>query len=167
MPFKKPLPGDRSPLTLVAGRDTKTISLFSRPEEIEHDHSALRTSSNKDTAWREIPATVFAPVAKAFGDIAVRGEAGFLHMLFAVTSWVMAEALAGCLAYAEAMYAVELGGPIDGRDPAGNPPRDREDRDQLPNRPSRLRMLDDRTLKSVGLSRCDIESFTSRGDRCE
>jgi hypothetical protein len=88
-------------------------------------------------------------------------------MLFAVTSWMMAQALAGCLAYAEAMYSVELSGPIDCRDPAGNPPSDREDRDQILDQSSRLRTPDNRTLKSVGLSRHDIESLARRGDRCE
>jgi hypothetical protein len=106
-------------------------------------------------------------MAKAFEDLAVCGEAGVLHMLFAVMSWMMAQALAGCLAYAEAMYSVELSGPIDCGDPVGNPPPDREDRDQSLDQSSRLRTPDDRTLKSVGLSRCDTESFARRGDRCE
>jgi hypothetical protein len=129
------------------------------------DESAFRTSSKMDAPWHRIPAAVFGLMANAFEHLAVYGEAGVLHMLFAVGSWIVAQALAGCLAYAEAMYSVELSGPIDCRDSFGNSPPDCEDRDQILDVASYPRTPDDPTLKIVGLPRCDLES--RRGARRE
>jgi uncharacterized protein YjiS (DUF1127 family) len=211
-------------------------------DRLSGDDGALSTSSKEDAPWRGIPTAVFGRMAKAIGGFAACGEAAFPRFLFAVMSWMMAQALAGCLAYAEAMCPVDLSEPVDCRDPAANPQPESEDRDQLLSQPPRasempliaqgevrksgpvlrptvssaavlvdakytvrsegarsgsprwsasimslaaefrsgmrrqldrrpaisdLRTLDDQTLKNIGLSRGDIESFASRGDRCE
>jgi hypothetical protein len=43
-------------------------------------------------------------MTKALGGVAGCGEIVFPRLLVAVMSWTIAQALAGCLAYAEAMY---------------------------------------------------------------
>jgi len=40
--------------------------------------------------------------------LAARGEAGFSGFLLAAISWIAAEVLEGCAAYAEAMYPIPL-----------------------------------------------------------
>jgi hypothetical protein len=41
-------------------------------------------------------------------DVAARGEAGFSGGLVAAASWITAQVLEGCAAYAEAMYPIAL-----------------------------------------------------------
>jgi uncharacterized protein YjiS (DUF1127 family) len=134
MQFEKQLPGERSPLTLVARRDARTTStrylvaevgttfaersVASRPRVRSYDwihrppaedrrisdERALRTSLEEETSWRAIPAAVFGLTAKAIAGLAAFGEVAFPGFLFAAMSWTVSQALAGCAAYAEAMY---------------------------------------------------------------
>jgi uncharacterized protein YjiS (DUF1127 family) len=166
MQFKRPISGDRLPLMLAANRDASTMSSslvnataaagatlarqstvpsqrvrsyqIYRPRAGDHlsdDATALRMSSGRPC--RGIATAVFGLLAKAVGDFAVYGGAGFLHVLLAITSWMMAQALAGCLAYVEAMYSVDLNGPIERRNPAVNRKFVRENHDQHLRQPSR------------------------------
>ena len=121
------------------------------------DGRALRTSSDDARSRRAISVAAAGLMARVVGGLAAWGETAFPRLLFAVMSWTMAQALAGCIAYAEAMYSVDLSDPIDGRHPAGPQP-EREGRDQLRSH---------RMLRDLGITRRDIEHFARRGDVCE
>jgi hypothetical protein len=90
MRFDKQLPGERSPLTLVGG-------------------------------------------VAAFGEVVFRG------FLFAAMSWTFSQALAGCAAYAQAMYPVfvDFEEYIDRRDPVDGPQPEPGDCNRFPSQTSR------------------------------
>lgn len=182
MQFENRLPGDRSSRRLINPRDQTAIFLrYSAAEagtrlggpsaasaprvwsyrEIyrpNDDGRALRTSSDDARSRRAISAAASGMMARVVGGLAKLGETAFPRLLFAVMSWMMAQALAGCIAYAEAMYSVDLSDPVDCRHPAAGLQPEREDRDQI---------RSNRMLRDLGISRCDMESFARRGDVCE
>ena len=188
MQFENRLPGDRSSRRLINQRDQTAIFLrysaaeagtrlggpsaasaprvwsyreIYRPRTQDRpngDGRALRTSSDDAGSRRAIFATASGMVARVVEGLAGWGETAFPRLLFAVMSWMMAQALAGCIAYAEAMYSVDLSDPVDGRHPAAGPQPEREDPDQL---------RSNRMLRDLGITRRDIEYFARRGDVCE
>ena len=89
------------------------------------DHRALPTPSAGVTWWRAVTATASGWMMKMVG-LAARGEAGFSGFLLAALSWIAAEVLEGCAAYAEAMYPIALE-PPDRLDPADEHKSDIED----------------------------------------
>jgi uncharacterized protein YjiS (DUF1127 family) len=160
---------------------------------------------------------VIGLTAKAVGRCATFGEVAFSGILLAALSWTFSQALAGCAAYAEAMYPnfVDLGEHGDRHDPVDGTQSRRGIPDRLQNHSSaaapveaeyierpqetrtsspawsasiaslvvkfrsrirherdrrlaimELRALDDRTLRDIRISRCDIEYFARHGDRC-
>jgi hypothetical protein len=171
MQFESRLPGDRSSRRLIHQRDQTAIFLrysaleagtrlggpaaasaprlwsdreIYRPptqDRLNADGRALRTSSDDDRSRRAISAAASGMMARAVGGLAAWGKTAFPRLLFAVMSWMMAQALAGCIAGAEAMYAVDLSDPNDCRHPAAGPQPERSGR--------------------------DIEYFAGRGDVCE
>ena len=181
MRYENRLPGDRSSRRLI--NQTGQTAIFLRYSAAEagtrlggpsaasaprvwsyreiyrpnDDGRALRTSSDDARSRRAISAAASGMMARVVGGLAKLGETAFPRLLFAVMSWTMAQALAGCIAYAEAMYSVDLSDPIDGRHPAGPQP-EREGRDQLRSH---------RMLRDLGITRRDIEDFARRGDVCE
>jgi uncharacterized protein YjiS (DUF1127 family) len=260
MHFENRLPGDRSSRRLIKLRDQSTIFLrysaesaasaprawsyretYRKPTQdwLNSDDRARRTSSDDDTSRHAISAAAASGVmAMAVRGLAAWNETAFPRLVFAIISWTMEQALAGCIAYAEAMYSVDLSEPMDGHAPAaGQQPENGQLRSQtsgpselLPvansgiggdspassqtrssaatleaaylvrsetaraaplgwsasitallakfrsrirrERDSRLaiaelRALDDRTLRDLGISRCDIEYFARPGDVCE
>lgn len=79
----------------------------------------IRTVFERDASWSPILAERFRVVMKAIGGFASRGEAAFESVLLAAMSWTVAQVLAGCAEYCQAMYPtfVELDGPpVDERD---------------------------------------------------
>jgi hypothetical protein len=92
------------------------------------DDRALPTSSEGVTRWRAVTATASGLMVKVFGLVA-RGEAGFSGFLLAAASWITAEVLEGCAAYAEAMYPIALES-ADRLDTAGAQQPDIEDSKQ-------------------------------------
>jgi hypothetical protein len=133
MQFEKQLPGDRSPLMLAMRGDARIITqryaaaeagttfvgrstasgsrVRSYPNRrapakdwLISDDRTLRTSSGEDAWWRAISAAVIGLTAKAIGRFATFGDVAFSGFLLAVLSWTFSQALAGCAAYAEAMY---------------------------------------------------------------
>jgi hypothetical protein len=68
------------------------------------DRAPGRPRQNEAIFWRLVPVTVAVLMTKALGGVAGCGEIVFPRLLVAVMSWTIAQALAGCLAYAEAMY---------------------------------------------------------------
>jgi uncharacterized protein YjiS (DUF1127 family) len=163
-------------------------------DRLNGDGGALWTSPDDDRSRRAISAAASGMMARAVGGVAAWGETAFARLLFAVMSWMMAQALAGCMAYAEAMYSVDLSDPVDCRDPVVEVPcvvrpelapraslgwrasigslpakfrsRIRRKRDSGLAM-AELRALDNRMLRDLGISRCDIEHFAGRGDVCE
>jgi uncharacterized protein YjiS (DUF1127 family) len=73
----------------------------------------LRSSSEADRSWHAISALM----TRAATGLAVCAEFAFPNVLIAVMSWTFAQALAGCAAYAEAMYP----GLADAQSGHGNP----------------------------------------------
>jgi hypothetical protein len=148
----------RSSLTAIEHRDEKAISLrcsatkagaalgaqsaASKPpvrsnreiyrpltqDGIHGDDGVLRRASDDDTSWRATFTAVSRSLENAVWGLAAGGEAAFPRYLFAVMSWIMAQVLEGCIAFAEAMYSVDLSEPTDCRDPAGSPQPERGDR---------------------------------------
>jgi hypothetical protein len=92
------------------------------------DDGALPTSSAGATWWRAVTATASGLMVQILG-LAARGEAGFSDFLLATASWIAAEVLEGCAAYAEAMYPITLE-PPDRLDPADEQKPDVEDSKQ-------------------------------------
>ena len=229
MQFENRLPGDRSSRRLINQRDQTAIFLRyaaaeagtrlggpaaasaqrvwphresyrpSTQDRLNGDGRALRTSSDDDRSRRAISAAASGMMARAAGGLAAWGETAFPRLLFAVMCWMMAQALAGCIACAEAMYSVDLSEPpVPRQTPSGAVapeaayvvrsemaprgsfgrrasirsllakfrPRIRRERDSGL-AIAELRALDDRMLRDLGISRCDIESFERRGDVCE
>jgi uncharacterized protein YjiS (DUF1127 family) len=85
----------------------------------------IRTRPEQDAPGRVIPAAIFRGGAWVIGALAATGEIVFSRFLLAFMSWTMAEVLAGCAAYAQAMYPCyvenELVGQGDvGRGDSGN-----------------------------------------------
>jgi hypothetical protein len=159
MQFESRLPGDRSSRRLIHQRDQAAIfSRYSaleagtrlggpaaasaprvwsgreihRPrtqDRLNADGRAPRTSSDGDRSRRAISAAAVRMMARAVGGLAGWGRTAFPRLLFAVMSWMMAQALAGCIACAEAMYAVDLSDPNDCGHPAVRPQPERSGRD--------------------------------------
>jgi uncharacterized protein YjiS (DUF1127 family) len=77
----------------------------------------LRSSSEADRSWRAISVAASALMTRAAAGLAVCAELAFPNVLIAVMSWTFAQALAGCAAYAEAMYP----GLADAQSGHGNP----------------------------------------------
>jgi uncharacterized protein YjiS (DUF1127 family) len=155
MQFEKQFSGDRSSLTVVKHRDQRAMPAryaaaelglvlvrqtaasgsqvrphrqIDRPlarDWLSCDDRALRTASERDLSWRAISAAVSALMTRGAAGLAVCSEVAFPNVLFAVVSWTMAQALAGCAAYAEAMYPgfvehVDRRGPLREAE-SGNP----------------------------------------------
>jgi uncharacterized protein YjiS (DUF1127 family) len=246
MHFEKQLPGDLLSLSFTAYRDARTISPSpelslsnsgptfagwtgaSRPHvQIDlrrgeghrtSEGTPIRTRPEQDGSWRAIPAAMFGIGARVIEGFAAAGEIVFSGFLLAFMSWTMAEVLAGCAAYAQAMYPCAIedesvgqgdqGNPSGAKSVRGSPSRRTEStvtfpvavehvvRSEAPGAASpgwsasitslpgklwsraravrdrrlamaELRSLDDRALRDIGISRCDIEYFAWHGDRCE
>jgi hypothetical protein len=77
------------------------------------DDDGIGTVSERDACWSAILAERFRVVMKAIGGFAARGEAAFESVLLAAMSWTVAQVLAGCAEYCQAMYPTfaELDGP--------------------------------------------------------
>jgi uncharacterized protein YjiS (DUF1127 family) len=64
----------------------------------------IRTGPEQDRSLRIIPAAMFGVSARLVGGLAACGEIAFSGFLLAFMSWTIAQVLAGCAAYAQAMY---------------------------------------------------------------
>jgi uncharacterized protein YjiS (DUF1127 family) len=151
---------------------------------------SLRTWPGQGT-WSAFPAAMFGLTARVIGGVAACGEVAISGFLLAFMSWTIAQTLAGCAAYAQAMYPVFVD--LDEHDPAGGSQPERSEpapaaspgwgasiaslagKLQSSMRRGRdrrlamaeLRTLDDRSLRDMGISRYDIEHIARHGDRCE
>lgn len=120
MHFEKQLSDALSPLLFTGQRDARTVRRYRgvRPhiysfQQIDlrrgesHRTSGgapIRTRPEQDAPGRVIPAAIFRGGAWVIGALAATGEIVFSRFLLAFMSWTMAEVLAGCAAYAQAMY---------------------------------------------------------------
>jgi hypothetical protein len=87
-------------------------------------------------------------------------------LVFAIASWIAAETLAGCAAYAKAMYPAlamdDLPQPVDARSSEPKAPKHRK-----PDLRVVIQDPDERTLRGVPLSAVEIESIVPSGTRPE
>lgn len=85
--------------------------------------STIRMRPEPGRSWRVIPAALFGVSTRLVGGFAACGEIAFSGFLSAFMSWTIAQVLAGCAAYAQAMYPtaidIEPRPHVDG--PAGKP----------------------------------------------
>ena len=238
MQFDKQFHGGRLPFVLPGHGDEAS--------GCSTEISALPASSEDDAPRCSTVAAAWQLGVKTVAGFAACAAVAFPNFLLAVASWTFAQALAGCVAYGEAMYPsfVGAGEPVDQRDPVcgtqsehGNPNQlqsrtsslseispiandeirgrrrflvsrqtqsgsaavvktEHLERSEAPRaastgwrafitsflanlrsrirrgRESRLviaalRAFDDRGLRDIGISRCEIEHPAGRGDRCE
>lgn len=178
--------------------------------------TSVRTGPGQDASWRAIPDATFGIGARVIEGLAAGVELVFSRFLLVFMSWTMAQVLAGCAAYAQAMYPCFVEDPTGGQADRSGPSdaeyfppsartgsaviapvaveyiarlerpraslldasptiaspasrllsRVRRERDRRLAM-AELRSLDDRALRDIGISRCDIEYFASQGDRRE
>jgi hypothetical protein len=163
MQFQNPLPGDRSSLTLVKHRDKCATSPAYSADEVgatraepsavfrpharsyhridrpltedwrATDDPSLLTPSRQHGSWRVIPAVVSGLMTRTIGGFAACVAVEFPNFLLVVMSWMVAQAISGCAAYAEAMHSgsVYPGEPMDHRDPANGAPSRHENPERL------------------------------------
>ncbi len=76
----------------------------------------IRTRPEQDAPGRVIAAAIFRGGAWVVGALAATGEIVFSRFLLAFMSWTMGEVLAGCAAYAQAMYPCHVEDELVGRE---------------------------------------------------
>jgi hypothetical protein len=85
--------------------------------------AAIQITSGSDASWRSMLACRFLAVIKAIGGFAARSAAALSSALLAAMSWIIAQILAGCAEYCQAMYPtfVELDEPAVNHDATSGP----------------------------------------------
>jgi uncharacterized protein YjiS (DUF1127 family) len=171
MQFDNQLSGNRSPLAFARNRLVSNRLVSNRLATVRRGASrysiyattsiggsARLASLRNDTPWRSAFAVMSELMVKAFGNSAACGEVALLNFLLTVVSWTIRQVLAGCAVLGEAIYPgiVKLGEQINRR---------HERRRWLAT--AELRTLDDRTLRDIGISRCEIEYLARGRDPCE
>lgn len=118
-PFAFPEPRIRRPSSIK--RPAPPQDLFKSGSE------AVRTPSRDTRWWRAATAAMFGLTARVAGEFHTRNEIAFSGVLLAIMFWTIRQILAGCAAYAQAIYphpvCVDLDQPVD-RDgtQSGSPP---------------------------------------------
>jgi len=98
----------------------KVVDRAEADDRLASGEAAIRKSSGPEASRRSIFAGRFRAAVRAIGGFAVHGAAAFESIVLAVMSFAIAEMLAGCAAYCQAMYPtfVEPDEPADGDDVA-------------------------------------------------
>ena len=98
----------------------KVVDRAEADDRLASGETAIPKSSGPDASRRSIFAARLRAAVKAIGDSAVHGAAAFESIVLAAMSFAVAEMLAGCAAYCQAMYPtfVEPAEPADGDDGA-------------------------------------------------
>lgn len=135
------------------------------------DRSAGPPPQNDAIFWRIVPAAVAVLMVKAVGGVAACGEIVFPRLLVALMSWTIAQALAGCLAYVEAMHPCFVEHePLLDRDGASRASRAAESSPAAPREigangaVTRLTLSGDPNARGGGISRGDLVYSARRGD---
>jgi hypothetical protein len=135
------------------------------------DRAPGRPQRHHAIFWRTVPATVVVLMMKAVGGVAACGDIVFPRLLVAVMSWTIAQALAGCLAYVEAMYPCFVEHePFRDHDGASRASGTAESSPVAPRgigangAVSRLILSGDRNSRGDGISRGDLAYFARLGD---
>jgi hypothetical protein len=121
MHFKHQLPGAttrRGPSRVLRPQLRSHLKVVHRTElddQLKARRNRIRISSEPDASWYSILAGSLRTAMMEIGGFAARGEAAFERILLAVLSWTIAQVLAGCAQYAEAMYP-SLAEPIEAYD---------------------------------------------------
>jgi hypothetical protein len=98
--------------------------------------AALQKTSGSDASWRSMLACRFLAVIKAIGGFAAHSAAALSSALLAAMSWTIAQMLAGCAEYCQAMYPtfVELDEPAVNHDATSDPQSGQRVADRLSSR---------------------------------
>jgi hypothetical protein len=110
MHFKHQLPGAtrrRGPSRVLRPRLRSHLKVVHRTElddRLKARRNRIQISPEPDASWHSILAGRLRTVMMVIGGLAARGEATFERILLAALSWTVAQVLAGCAQYAEAMY---------------------------------------------------------------
>jgi uncharacterized protein YjiS (DUF1127 family) len=123
MPTAKQLRHLRSQPLSAPPSTTRHLALAQSPNR-EH---ALGSLSQQKASWRAVPAAFFRIAAEIVSRLAIGGGATFSNCLFAILSWVAAEFIAGCAAYAQALhYTPIIVNGVDSSDAVPVPRRSRD-----------------------------------------
>jgi hypothetical protein len=98
--------------------------------------AALQKTSGSDASWRSMLACRFLAVIRAIGGFAALSAAALSSALLAAMSWTIAQILAGCAEYCQAMYPtfVELDEPAVNHDATSGPQSGQRVADRLSSR---------------------------------
>jgi hypothetical protein len=147
--------------------------------------AAFQITSGSDASWRSMLASRFLAAIKAIGGFAARSADALSSALLAAMSWTIAQILAGCAEYCQAMYPtfVELDEPADSHDATSGPqsgqlssraPGSRVTitpllRHERATRRAMMapRAFDTPALRSTEMSRPRTENLAGIGDPCE
>jgi hypothetical protein len=152
--------------------------------------AAFQIKSGSDASWRSMLASRLLAAIKSIVGFAASSAAALSDALLAVMSWTIAQILAGCAEYCQAMYPtfVELDEPADSHDATSAPESDQRVADQLSRRQPSLcraiapllhreretrrammapRAFDAPVLRNTETSRHRTEDFAGIGDHCE
>ena len=152
--------------------------------------AAFQITTGSDASWRSMLACRFLAAIKATGGFAAGSAAALSDALLAAMSWTIAQILAGCAEYCQAMYPtfVELDEPADSHDATGGPQSGQHVAERLSSRTpcSRgtitpllrheretgrammaPRAFDAPALGNTGMSRPRTENLVGIGDPCE
>jgi hypothetical protein len=121
-----PMPPSGNAGTARAGQSKASGRLRPRLEVVDRAEAsdwlmardaAFRTTAGSDLSWRSILASKLLAVIKAIGGFAARSADALSSGVLAAMSWTIAQILAGCAEYCQAMYPtfVELDEPADTR----------------------------------------------------
>ena len=157
MQFDRQFHGGRSPFVLTGHGDEAS--------RCSTEISALPASSEDDAPRRSTVAAAWQLRVKTVAGFAACAAVAFPNFLLAVVSWTFAQALAGCAAYAEAMYP----GFVDSDDRPDS--RDRVcDTQSRPQNPEQLQSQTSRLSEISPIAKDEIrgrDPIARRGDRCE
>jgi hypothetical protein len=98
----------------------KVVDRAEADDRLASGEAAIRKSSGPDASRRSSFAGRLRAAMKAIGDFAAHGAVAFESIVLAAMSFAIAEMLAGCAAYCQAMHPtfVEPAEPADGDDVA-------------------------------------------------
>jgi hypothetical protein len=137
--------GTRAGQSKASGRRLRShlevVDRVEADDRVAARDTAFQITSGSDASWRSMLACRFLAVIKTIGGFAARSAAALSSALLAAMSWTIAQILAGCAEYCQAMYPtfIELDEPAVNHDATSGPQSGPRAADRLSSREPRLR----------------------------